>query len=148
MIKRLDIQRLLVGFYSKAKLSLLYIFALGIVSQLVGCSTNSSHVLASISTNSVTAEIIAGGEFLRALQEQGRLVWVSKDDHGQMTTGEQPWSQFKEVKYPFSVTFYITKNGDSCTNHYTVMRESKDAVWQLRKAWKTDSKGYTVKEWP
>ncbi len=49
---------------------------------------------------------------------------------------------------PNSQTIGFHKNGDSSTYHYTVARNSKNGAWKLQKAWRTDSNGHLMKEYP
>jgi hypothetical protein len=51
------------------------------------------------------------------------------------------------VAYPLSQTFRVVKTGEASTNIYTFERLSKDAAWQLEKAWETDSNGQVVTNW-
>jgi hypothetical protein len=99
-------------------------------------------------TNSALPEIHAATKFLTDLKEDGRLPGVSKDSHGDATTGELPLDELQEARYPFAVTFYFVLSGDSFTNIYTVLRPSKDAAWRLDKAWRVDTEGRIVIEWP
>ena len=115
---------------------------------LAGFETN----VLSILTNSAMAEMGAGLKFLTELKKQGRVPGVPKDSHAEVTgglhSGNLEMSELKEAKYPFSLTFNVVLTGDSLTNHYTIIRASSDADWQLQKAWRTDTEGRTVKEWP
>jgi hypothetical protein len=112
-----------------------------------GLATVETNVL-SIPTNPAFAEISAGEEFLRNLKMQSHLPELSPDIHGHITTGNLALSRYQEATYPFSVTFHFIPFDASYTNHYTVVRPSEGAEWQLRRAWQTDAEGHTVKEWP
>jgi hypothetical protein len=101
-----------------------------------------------VRTNAVTTETIAAGEYLHTLHNEGRLPGDSKLDRGQMTTDKLPLTGFKELVYPFSRTFQVVKEGDPSIYHYTVGRQSKESPWQLERAWRTDSAGKVVEEWP
>jgi hypothetical protein len=90
---------------------------------------------------------VPAGQFLVKLKEQGRLPGVPTDSHGQMTAGGLHLSELNSG-YPFAVTFLLVMNGDTLTNHYTVMRAAADADWQLQRAWRTDAEGNTILEWP
>ncbi|GEM_PF-3160318 len=98
-------------------------------------------------TNSALPEMGEAGKFLVQLKKSGHLPGVSQDSHGEMSVNA-PLSAFQEAKYPFTVTFDLIGDGDSLTNHYTVVRPAKDAAWQLEKAWRTDTNGHTIKDWP
>jgi hypothetical protein len=98
-------------------------------------------------TNSALAEISKAVEFLKELKQKGRLPGAPKDHHGSLSY-EVPLAAVQEVRYPVTGTFLLLLSGDTCTNHYTVRRASKDAAWQLEKAWRTDTHGRTILEWP
>ncbi len=53
-----------------------------------------------------------------------------------------------QYDYPDSVTFNIIKKDDSSSYHYAISRVSKYAPWQLQRAWQTDDRGNTMKEYP
>jgi hypothetical protein len=101
-----------------------------------------------ISTNSVVAETVAAGHFLKELQMQGRLPGISRDDHGEMKSGSMDFSELEAVKYPVSRTFYIIKEGDESKSryYYEFYRQSNVYEWRLTKAWKTDSEGKLLEE--
>jgi hypothetical protein len=114
-----------------------------------------SKMLATFETNVLSipkspgiAEISAGEEFLRNLKAQGLLPGISPDIHGHLTTGDFPLARYQEANYPFSVTFHFIPLDASYTNHYTVVRPSEGAEWQLEQAWQTDIEGHTVEDWP
>jgi len=73
---------------------------------------------------------------------------MTKDSYGTATTDNMPLSELKEATYPFSLTFNVVLIGDPFTNHYTVMHATADAAWQLQRAWRTDTGGHTIVEWP
>jgi hypothetical protein len=98
-------------------------------------------------TNSAMAEISQAVEFLKELKQEGRLPGAPKDHHGTLSC-EIPLTALQEARYPATGTFLLLLSGDTCTNHYTMRRASKDAAWQLDKAWRTDAHGRTILEWP
>jgi hypothetical protein len=49
---------------------------------------------------------------------------------------------------PDRVTVDALKKGDSSTYHYVFTRASKESLWQLQKAWRTDQNDHTVEEYP
>ena len=110
----------------------------------------------SFATNSafiaeVAAVSAAGGTFFSDLKMQGRLPGISKDSHGDGTTDDlfTPDSRISQtIKYPYSMTIHFVLTGDSLTNHYTIMQPSRDSSWQLLRAWRTDTEGHVIKEWP
>ncbi|MGA3284275.1 MAG: hypothetical protein ABSD57_07445 [Verrucomicrobiota bacterium] len=40
------------------------------------------------------------------------------------------------------------KTGEAATNNYILVKQSKGAKWQLQRAWRTDSSGQVIEEWP
>jgi hypothetical protein len=93
----------------------------------------------------------AAGMFCDDLKAQDRLPGISENSHGDMTSDDLSESDScisQKIKYPFLLTFHIVLTGDSLTNHYTLMQPSKDSAWQLQRAWRTDSDGRVMKEWP
>lgn len=85
------------------------------------------------------------------LKNQGRLPGISKGRHGKGASDDlftsDSWLSQK-IRYPVSLTFHIVFTGDTLTNCYTMVLPSKDSSWRLQKAWRTDSKGQVIKEWP
>jgi hypothetical protein len=115
---------------------------------LVNFETNALNII----TNTTMMEMSLATKFLTGLKKQGRLPGVLPDSHAEVTgnlhSDNLLMSEFKEAKYPFSLTFNVVLSGDSLTNHYTVERASADAAWQLQRAWRTDAEGNTLIEWP
>jgi TPR repeat protein len=111
-------------------------------------------VLASVETNVLTAltnsalpEIGSAAKYLKELKEENRLPGFPKDRHGNVSI-DLPLAGLQAATYPFSVMFKVVLVGDSLTNHYTVTRPSADTGWQLEKAWRSDTEGHTIVEWP
>jgi hypothetical protein len=50
--------------------------------------------------------------------------------------------------YPAVRTLYGKKTDDPSTYHYTVVRESKESGWKLKRAWRTVSEEHVVEEYP
>lgn len=98
--------------------------------------------------NSVLLELSAAAAYLQDLKKLGALPGVATNSDMNISSGRLPASILKELKYPFAVTLRVTLGGDSFTNHYTAMRPTAAAAWQLKKAWQTDSQGRTVETWP
>lgn len=98
-------------------------------------------------TNTALPEMGEAGRFLVELKNGGHLPGVPQDGHGDMFVNA-PLSAFQEAKYPFTVTFDLITEGDSLTNHYTIVRPAKGAAWRLEKAWRTDTDGHAIKNWP
>jgi len=102
-------------------------------------------------TNEVFVETGEAGLVLKQLHELGRLPGDSKDEHGKLTSDDlQLVVSDKAVAmvYPATRTFHLVKVGETSTNNYTLMKQSKDAEWKLQKAWLTDSNGQIIQEWP
>ena len=93
-------------------------------------------------------EIDKAATYLKELKKQGQLPGAPKASHFTMTSGQQPASELKALRYPFVTTFVVTLAGEAFTNHYTAMQRAKAAPWQLKRAWRTDPQGRTIKEWP
>ena len=106
-----------------------------------------TNVLTSL-TNSALTEMSAAEKFLAELKNDGRLPGATENSRGNVNTGSLPMTQFQEAKYPFSVTLHVIFSGDTFTNHYTLLRLSKAADWQLQRAWRTDTQDHTLVEWP
>lgn len=80
---------------------------------------------------------------LRQLYDQNRLPGASKSDEGKLTA-----YHFNDSPYLDSVTLTGQKNGDSFFYHYTFTRTAKDDSWKLQKAWRADTQGHVVEEYP
>jgi hypothetical protein len=148
MKKQINIKLMCIAFLSAGRICGISLVITTMFVLLEGCSSENSRVPDYVSTNSVTTETIAAGDFLRTLHEENRLAGDSKDDRGEIKTDTLPLSDFKDVTYPFSRTFHVVKTGSSYTNNYTVVRKSKGSEWELQRAWRTDSNGQKIEEWP
>ena len=151
MQKQIDIQWLSAGFRDIITATLVRSFiVLMTVVLLVGCSTKHSGDLAFAQTNSITLGLVSASNFLLELHKESRLPGDSKDEHGELMSENVPFSGSvpTEAVYPLVRTFYMVKTGDTFTNHYTVGRQSKDSEWILQRAWRTDSQGRTIEDWP
>ena len=98
-----------------------------------------------ILTNSAPT-VNSAEEFLTGLKMRGDLPGVPRDSHGSLTINVG--ADTAVVRYPCSLTFNLVLVGDTLTNHFLVTRSSADAIWQLRRVWRTDLGGTVVKEWP
>jgi hypothetical protein len=100
-------------------------------------------------------------EPLLTLKQNGELPDWSRDDRGTARLGS--YSQFmpesakaKGAVYleAFShagirsATINLQKKGDSTIYHYIVSRATQDGPWKLQKAWRTDTTGRLVEEYP
>jgi hypothetical protein len=123
---------------------------LGIITQLLGCSNNNSHLLSTAKNSQAAEETAEAGNFLFDMHQQGKLPGDSKDMHGEITSEMVPWSevQSNQEVYPLSRTFHVAINGESFTNNYTVVKLSENSSWQLQRAWRIGSDGHIVQEWP
>jgi len=80
-------------------------------------------------------------EFLKSLKATGRQPGWSAHDKGEAAL--ETYSYFA----PKSVTLRIRKQGDRSFYHYTLIRPSEAAGWQMQKAWRTDRKGRTLEQY-
>lgn len=113
----------------------------------VAASTTTSNAVSG-SINPVLLELSAGAAYLKDLKRLGALPGVATNDLTEISTGSLPGGMLEELRYPFAATFLVTRRTDSFTNHYTVMRPTAAAAWQLKKAWRTDPQDKKVMEWP
>ena len=77
----------------------------------------------------------------RKLMRNGQLPGWSKRDRGEFTT-------FHFYPDSGAVTLDARKTGDPSIYRYEFARQSKDAPWRLRKAWRTDQDDRTMEEFP
>ncbi len=96
----------------------------------------------------LSAELETAATFLFHLHQEDCLPGASKDEHGSLRADPNPPAGYKAMAYPLSWTFHGVVNGKSFTNHYTVLRPATNDAWQIQRAWRTDSQGRTVEEWP
>jgi hypothetical protein len=84
-------------------------------------------------------------KFLSALMTSGRLPGWSVSDVGQIRI---PMPQEQSETYPvFRTIDFITAQTIS-NYHCTVVLESKASPWRLQRAWRTDSEGRVVQDYP
>ena len=126
---------------------LLFMVTLAAAAALVGCSKKDSPLGPSPEKNPFVVETKSAGEFLIDLHKRGLLPGDTKGSHGEILSPVTlPFPQ--SVSYPFSTTFFIVLQGESFTNNYTVIRASKNAPWQLQRAWRTGQDGQVFEELP
>jgi hypothetical protein len=104
-----------------------------------------------VATLELFTTVAKAEEFLLDLKHQGRLPGISKESHGDMTADlsfEDASNALERVRYPLSLIVNVVPSSDSLTNHYTVLKPSENSAWQLQRAWRTDSKGRVIMEWP
>lgn len=81
-------------------------------------------------------------KFFHGLKSEGRLPGWSK---GETTTFDGAF----HFQPPDSATFEGEKRDDpSSIYHYIIIRTSQDSPWKLQKAWRTDSTGKVLEEYP
>ncbi len=99
----------------------------------------------------VAVESFAAAAAIKQIVDHGHLPGVSKGEHGSLlsdTVDTVISNQPAVLTFPALRTFRLVKNGETSTNNYILVKQSKDAEWKLQKAWLTDSNGQTVQEWP
>jgi hypothetical protein len=84
----------------------------------------------------------SAARFLKDLETQGQLPGWAKNDR--VAGGHVAVHCIDS----YMAVFDIPKNGEPFIYHFTVSRRSDSAFWQLQKAWKTDTNGETVEEFP
>ena len=105
----------------------------------------------SAKTNEVYVETGVAGLLLKQMHNEGRLPGDSKDLHGQLTAETVQLMVSNKVvvmTYPALRTFRVVYTGETSTNNYTLVKQSRDSSWKLQRAWETDSNGQIIKEWP
>jgi hypothetical protein len=102
-------------------------------------------------TNEVSLEAARALLFVKQLHDKDRLPGISKDEHGEMKSDDFDMvisNKAAILLYPLRYTFHLVKTGDFSTNNYTLVKQTKDGEWKLRRAWETDSNGQIIQEWP
>jgi len=102
----------------------------------------------------VLRRYLDGDEFLSSLKKKGQLPGWLKDET--RYTQFRPdadlafeWEQTTEPDdYPVAQTLALSKKSDSSIYQYTVIKASKDAPWQLQRAWKAAPTGRIRKDYP
>jgi len=93
------------------------------------------------------ASSMEANKFVSNLKEQGQLPGWLKDERGEVAFS---WS-FNEAapeSYPISRTFIATRKSDAFKYHYVVVKASRDGAWKLQRAWRTDTSGRILEEYP
>ena len=85
----------------------------------------------------------AAGKLLDRLKRNGRLPgWSRRDKFANRT-------ERIDLRYPdFAAFNHVRKKGDSSIYHYELARESATRPWKLKKAWRTDTEGRTIEDYP
>jgi hypothetical protein len=107
---------------------------------IIGSVTNSEFVLETGVAHEVLVQLYEQGRLPGAFKESGEL----SCDLPQMIVS----NKVIEMTYPALRTFRLTKLGENATNIYILEKESSNSVWQLKRAWKADSEGQVINEWP
>ena len=83
-------------------------------------------------------------KLFQQLFKKRQLPGISKNAEGR-TTG----FHFDQDRSPYldTGTWDVVKSGDSSVYHYAFTRTSKNGLWKLQKAWRTDQNGKTVEAW-
>jgi len=76
-------------------------------------------------------------EFLQALKGKGQVPGWSEDDEGRITLEAHPNSETYEFRREVGPQGY----------HYSITRASRDSLWKLNKAWRTDQNDHLVEEY-
>ncbi len=125
-----------------------YFLTLAVALLLIGCSNSKSRFWSSTGKNPVVVESMAAGDSLLSLHQQSLLPGDSKAMHGEINSEPDPYPLPNAVTYPFLRTFHVSYTGEAFTNSYTLARMTKDSPWLLQRAWRNDTQGHTVEEWP
>ena len=91
--------------------------------------------------HSAKSDIESAANALKSLAQNGRLPGWSQTD-------ELAASKATFVFDSGAVTFNIQKNADPSTCHYKFSRPYDGGFWQLIKAWRTDTTGHIIQEYP
>jgi hypothetical protein len=87
---------------------------------------------------------IEAEKFFESLREHGTLPGWPLDEKG----GSFMANAIATEAYPITGMYKVSKKGDPCVYHYAIVKPSKEAVWKLQKAWRTDASGRTLEEYP
>ena len=118
--------------------------------QVSGVIDTIAKAIKSDTAKGMAINMVEAGEFSSQLYKSNRLPGVAKDEHGNMFC-EVPLAfsnKLLNASYPMELTFHFVKIGYTSTNNYIFVKDSKIAVWELQRAWETDSKGKIIQEWP
>lgn len=123
----------------------------GQIEQTKMFATNFIEKVNVIATNELYDEIEQASFVMHEMQKQDLLPGVTNGEHGTISSDDYRLMESNElvkVEYPLTQTFRLLKNGETSTNNYAFERLSKNSRWVLRRAWKTDSNGVVIIEWP
>jgi hypothetical protein len=101
-------------------------------------------------TNEVYVETVIAAAAIKQILDQGHLPGVSKGEHGDISFDAGPLvisNVAVAMTYPASRTLHLVKDGETSTNNYVLVKQTKDSEWKLQKAWLTDSNGQVIQEW-
>jgi RNA polymerase sigma factor (sigma-70 family) len=116
-------------------------------------------VIKRLGPNSGGALSMEAVDFLIKLKKESQLPGYPKDEHGTIQIpipglsldSNRIWhfSDTNVETYPVSRTLHASKNNDGhFVYFYTVIKASETNAWQLQKAWRTDTNGQVVGEFP
>lgn len=102
-------------------------------------------------TNDAAGESFVAGRVLEQMWDKGLLPGALKEEHG--TLNLDPIllvvsNRAVIMTFPASLTFHLIKNGETSTNNYTLIKQTENSDWKLRRAWEIDSNGQVIQEWP
>jgi hypothetical protein len=102
-------------------------------------------------TNEVFLETERAGLALQQIYEQERLPGVAENDQGNIGSDTLDLivsNKLTTISYPALRKFHLVKDGETFTNYYILVKQTKAADWKLQKAWRSDSNGQIIQEWP
>lgn len=88
----------------------------------------------------------AAEAYMDNLRNEQKVPGFSKEEHGTLIGFLRPGDL--NSTFPLVRSFTATKQGDSSAYHYTVSRPSQESGWKLQRAWRTNSDGQVVEEYP
>jgi len=119
-------------------------------SEILLAATTISNNIEMGMTSQLAIDTINAETFLKTIHDQGNLPGVNKDEHGYGAFDSITAvlsNKLIQATYPTSRTFHFVKDGETSTNNYTVVKQTKGDDWKLQRAWETDSNGQIIKEW-
>jgi len=89
------------------------------------------------------ASTAESGGYLVKLFKSGKLPGAEK-----LSGLTAPNAKIQTTNYPMSRAWTQKIQNDNFVNNYIVTKSSADDPWQLERAWRTDSNGVVVEEFP
>ena len=90
---------------------------------------------------SAKSDIESAARVLKNLEQNGTLPGWSKTDNTAVSKGTFIFDAG-------SITFNIQKGADATTYHYKFTQSQYDGPWQLTRAWRADSTGHVIQDYP